>query len=99
MPSEYSVLLNYIWTVPGTLILNNLAPSCQLRTYLIVHEYVHDVLVDLPSQTVLRPPGENYKLNSQQRHQNQSGSDSLHVHVGLGPVCVSQLGHQHSYDI
>lgn len=67
--------------------------------YLVVHEYVHDVLVDLPSQAVLRPPGENDKLYSQQGHQDQGGSHRLHVHVGLRPVGVSQLGHQHSYNI
>lgn len=67
--------------------------------HLVVHEYVHDVLVDLARHPVLRPPGENDKLYSQKRHQDEGGSHCLHVHVGLGPVCVSQLGDQHSYDI
>lgn len=71
----------------------------QHSTYLVVHKYVHDVLVDLPSQPVLRPPGENDKLDPEQRHQDESGSHRLHVHVGLCTVCVPQLGHQHSDNI
>lgn len=49
----FNLLLNYIWTevLSGALmeILMNSAPCCQLSAYLVVHEYVHDILVDLPS--------------------------------------------------
>lgn len=64
-----------------------------------MHEYVHDILVDLTGQTVLRPPRKYDKLYSEQGHQDQGGSHRLHVHVGLCSVSVSQLRHQHSYDI
>lgn len=30
---------------------------------------------------------------------DQGGSHCLHVHIGLCPVCVSQLGHQNSNNI
>lgn len=91
--------LNFMVQYLGIGTLINVMPNCQLGTYLVVHEYVHDVLVDLPSQPVLWPPGENDKLNSQQGNQDQGGSHCLHVHVGLCPMCVSQLGYQHSYNI
>lgn len=67
--------------------------------YLVVHEYVHDVLVHLPGDAVLRPPGEYDELYSEQGHQDEGGSDCLHVHVGLCSVSVPQLGHQHSDDV
>lgn len=67
--------------------------------HLVVHEYVHDVLVDLPGQPVFWPPGDDDKLYSEQRHQDQRGPHRLHVHVGLGAVRVPQLGHQHSDDV
>lgn len=67
--------------------------------YLVVHEYVHDVLVHLPGDAVLRPPGEYDELYSEQGHQDEGGSDCLHVHVGLCSVGVPQLGHQHSDDV
>ena len=99
----FSSLLSYLCTeLPsGALmeILMNAVPCSQLSTYLVVHEYVHDVLVDLPGQPVLRPPGEDDELDSEQGHQDEGGSHRLHVHVGLCTVCVSQLGHQHSYNI
>lgn len=81
----------------GTVI--NVMPNSQLSAYLVVHEYVHDVLVHLPSQPVLWPPRKNDKLYSKQGHQDQGGSHGLHVHVGLCPVRVSQLSYQHSYNI
>ncbi|TNN72142.1 hypothetical protein EYF80_017570 [Liparis tanakae] len=63
----------------------------QLSTYLVVHEDVHDVLVDLASQPVLWPPGENDKLYSQQGHQDQGGSHCLHVHIGLRPSTYAEI--------
>lgn len=69
------------------------------RAYLVMHEYVHYVLVDFPSQPVLRPPGNDDKLYSQQGNQDQGGSHCLHVHVGLCPVRISQLGNQNSDNI
>lgn len=74
-------------------------PCCQFSEYLVVHEYVHDVLIDFPSYPVFRPPWKYDKLYSKQRHQDEGGSHCLHVHVGLGAVSVSQLGHQHPYYI
>lgn len=64
-----------------------------------MHEDVHDVLVDFASQPVLGPPGEDDKLDSQQRHQDERGPHGLHVHVGLGSVRVAQFGHQHADDV
>lgn len=64
-----------------------------------MHEYVHDVFIDLSGQTVLWPPRKNYELYPEQGHQDQGGSHCFHVHVGLCPVSVSQLCHQHSYNI
>lgn len=67
--------------------------------YLVMHEDVHDVLVDLAGDAVLRPPGEDDELDPEQGHQDEGGPHRLHVHVGLGPVRVPQLGHQHTDDV
>lgn len=64
-----------------------------------MHEDVHDVLVHLAGDAVLRPPGEDDKLYSKQGHQDEGGSHRLHVHVGFCTVRVPQLGHQHLDDI
>lgn len=66
---------------------------------LVMHEDVHDVLVDFAGQPVLGSPGEDDKLDPQQRHQYERGPHRLHVHVGLGPVGVAQFGHQHPDDV
>ena len=67
--------------------------------YLVVHDYVHDVIEHLSGPLVLRPPGKDDKLNAQKRHQDQGGSHGLHVHVGLCPMGVPQLGHQHTHNV
>lgn len=58
---------------------------------------MHDVVINLSCQPVLRSPREDDELNAQQGHENEGGPHRLHVHVGLRSVRVSQLCHQDSY--
>lgn len=68
-------------------------------THLVVHEDFHDVQIDLKNPWVLGFVGEQHKLNTQQRDEDEGGSHSPHVEARLGLVGHSQLGDENPNDV
>lgn len=67
--------------------------------HLVMHQYVHDVVVYFRGDTPPRFVGQQHVLNPQQRHQDEGGSHCLHVETGLGLMSHLQLGDQHSHNV
>lgn len=70
-----------------------------MSTDLVMHEDLHDVQVDLKHPVVLRLVGEQDELDSQQRDEDEGGSNSPHVEAGLGVVRHPQLGDENPDDV
>lgn len=60
---------------------------------------VHTEFIDASADVSLGPPGEKDVLDSQQRDEDEGGSDCFHVGYGLGAVGLLQFGDQHSDDV
>ena len=69
------------------------------ETHLIMHEDVHDVVVDLRGASALGLVGQQHVLDPQEGHQDQGGPHSLHVQAGLCLVGHLQLGDQDAHDV
>lgn len=73
--------------------------NCRNQKTLVVHEDVHDVVIDLLGHPSFRSPRNQHELNAEQRHQNKSRSHSFHVEIGFRLVSDFQLGDENTYDI
>lgn len=56
-------------------------------SYLVVHEDVHNIVVDLQGEASLGFVGKQDKLDAQERDQDQGGSHSLHVEARFSLMC------------
>lgn len=60
---------------------------------------VHTKFIDDLADASIRPPGEKDKLDSQQRDEDESGSNCFHVGYGLSTMGFLQFGDQNSEDV
>lgn len=67
--------------------------------YLVVHEDVHDVVIDLLGHPSFRSPRNQHELNAEQWHQNKRRSHGFHVEIGFRLVSDFQLGDENTYNI
>lgn len=67
--------------------------------HLVVHEYFHDVKIDLQDLLLLGFVGDQHELNAQQGDEDEGGSHSPHVEAGLGLVGHSQFGDENPNDV
>lgn len=68
-------------------------------SHLVVHQYVHNVVVYFRGDASFGFVGQQDELDPQQRNQDERGSDRLHVQTGLGLVRHLQLGDQNPDDV
>ena len=73
--------------------------SSNHHTDLVMHQYVHDVVVYFGGDPSLRLVGKQNVLNSQKRHQDEGGSHGFHVETRLRLMGHLQLGDEHSHDV
>lgn len=68
-------------------------------THLVMHQDVHDVVVDFRRDPSLRFVRQQDVLNSQERYQDEGGSHRLHVETGLSLMGHLQLGDEDSHNV
>lgn len=68
-------------------------------THLVMHQYVHDIVVDFRGDPSFRFVGEQDILNPKKRYQDESSSHRLHVETGLSLVGHLQLGDEDSHNV
>lgn len=68
-------------------------------TNLVVHKDVHDVQIDLQGPGVVGLVGEQDKLDTKQRNEDECGPNCPHVEAGLSLVGHSQLGDEHAHNV
>lgn len=64
-----------------------------------MHEYAHDVVIYFRGDSSSWLVGNQDKLNSQERHQDEGGSHGLHVQAGFCLVSHLQLGDEYPHDV
>lgn len=64
-----------------------------------MHQDLHDIHVALEDALVVWFVGQQDKLDSQQRDEDEGGSDRPHVQAGFSLVGHPQLGHQNTHDV
>lgn len=69
------------------------------RSHLVMHQDVHDVVVNFRGDPSLRLVGKQDILNSQQRHQDERRSHCFHVETGLGLMSHFQFGDENSNNV
>lgn len=68
-------------------------------SHLVMHKYVHDVVVYFSGDPSLWLVGKQDILNSQKRHQDEGGSHGFHVKTGFRLMGHLQLGDEHSHNV
>lgn len=68
-------------------------------SHLVMHQDVHNVVVDLRGHPSLRLVGQQDVLDPQERHQDERGPHGFHVEAGLRLVGDLQFGDEHSHNV
>lgn len=78
---------------------NTISSESPLITHLVVHQYMHDVVVDFRGDPPTWLVGKQDILYPQKRDQDEGGPHCLHVETGLCLVGYLQLGDENPHNV